>query len=154
MEEQEYMSNVLIRRRRSRWPKIAGLLVVAAYVFAALFAPVLAPFSETEVVGLEYEPWGAPFLLGTDNLGRDMLSRLLFGARNTVGIAFVTTCLAFVIGIIAGLIAQGKEPLEAAELGVALHAAAGDRAALQGEIGMLAGDMLNELRGLLNRIKP
>ncbi len=53
-------------------------------------------------------------------------------------------------GIIAALIAQGYELLEAAQLGVALHAAAGDRAARQGEIGMLAGDSLVELRGLLN----
>ena len=87
------------------WSARFGLVVVAVYIFAALFAPVLAPFSETEVVGGEYLPWGAPFLLGTDNLGRDMLSRLLYGARNTVGIAFVTTCLAFVLGIITGLIA-------------------------------------------------
>lgn len=53
-------------------------------------------------------------------------------------------------GIIAALIAQGSELMEAAELGVVLHAAAGDRAAQQGEIGMLAGDMLAELRGLMN----
>ena len=45
------------------------------------------------------------YLLGTDNLGRDMLTRLLFGARNTIGIAFVTTCLAFLIGGIAGILA-------------------------------------------------
>lgn len=87
------------------WSARFGLVVVFTYVFAALFAPILAPFSETEVVGGEYLPWGAPFLLGTDNLGRDMLSRLLYGARNTVGIAFVTTCLAFVLGIVTGLIA-------------------------------------------------
>lgn len=53
-------------------------------------------------------------------------------------------------GLIAGLVAQGYELADAAELGVALHAAAGDRAARNGEIGMLAGDMLAELRALLN----
>lgn len=82
-----------------------GLLIVAAYVFAALFAPALAPYSETEVVGPEYDVWSEQFMLGTDNLGRDMLSRLLYGARNTVGIAFVTTLLAFVLGGVFGLIA-------------------------------------------------
>ena len=82
-----------------------GLLIIVAYIFAALFAPLLAPYSETEVVGAEYEVWSEQFVLGTDNLGRDMLSRLLYGARNTVGIAFVTTLLAFVIGSIFGLIA-------------------------------------------------
>jgi NAD(P)H-hydrate epimerase len=55
-------------------------------------------------------------------------------------------------GIIAALLAQGHELRTAAELGVALHAAAGDQAACQGEIGMLAGDLLPELRILLNRV--
>ncbi len=54
-------------------------------------------------------------------------------------------------GIIAALIAQGHALSEAAELGVTLHAAAGDRAALAGERGMLAGDLLGELRPLLNQ---
>ncbi len=54
-------------------------------------------------------------------------------------------------GIIGALLAQGQLQRQAAELGVSLHAAAGDRAARQGEIGMLAGDLLLELRGLLNR---
>jgi len=82
-----------------------GLLVIAGYVFVALFAPVLTPYGESEIVGSEFEEWGDKFILGTDNLGRDMLTRLLFGARNTIGIAFVTTCLAFLIGGISGILA-------------------------------------------------
>ena len=82
-----------------------GLLVIAGYVFVALFAPVLTPYGESEIVGAEFEEWGDKFVLGTDNLGRDMLTRLLYGARNTVGIAFVTTCLAFLIGGVAGILA-------------------------------------------------
>ncbi len=83
-----------------------GLVVILIYVMVAATAPIIAPFGETEVVGSEYEPWGEQFLLGTDNLGRDMLTRLLYGARNTVAIAFVTTVLAFVIGGFAGLLAS------------------------------------------------
>jgi peptide/nickel transport system permease protein len=82
-----------------------GLLIIAAYVFVALFAPVLTPYGESEIVGSEFEEWGEKFLLGTDNLGRDMLTRILYGARNTIGIAFVTTCLAFLIGGICGILA-------------------------------------------------
>ncbi|MDX1529000.1 MAG: ABC transporter permease [Gammaproteobacteria bacterium] len=82
-----------------------GLLIIFGYVFVAVFAPVLAPYGESEVVGVEYDVWGPEFLLGTDNLGRDMLTRLLYGARNTIGIAFITTCLAFLIGGIAGILA-------------------------------------------------
>jgi peptide/nickel transport system permease protein len=81
------------------------MLVIIIYVVVALFAPLLAPHSETEIVGAEYEQWGEQYPLGTDNLGRDMLSRLIYGARNTVGIAFLTTCLAFLIGSFTGLLA-------------------------------------------------
>ncbi len=80
-----------------------GLLVIVIYVLVAFLAPVLAPFPEREVVGARYLPWGAPHYLGTDSLGRDMLSRMIYGARNTVGIAFATTTLAFVVGSILGL---------------------------------------------------
>ncbi|MFF7109641.1 ABC transporter permease [Pseudomonas sichuanensis] len=85
-----------------------GLLVIVAYLLVALFAPLLAPYGETQVVGEGFAPWGPEFLLGTDNLGRDMFSRLLYGARNTLGIAFLTTTLAFLLGGLCGLIAAIK----------------------------------------------
>ncbi len=82
-----------------------GLLVILIYVMVAATAPIVAPYGETEIVGQAYEPWGTVFLLGTDNLGRDMFTRLIYGARNTVGVAFVTTCLAFLLGGFGGLLA-------------------------------------------------
>ena len=82
-----------------------GMVIILIYIIVAIFAPAIAPFSETEIVGREYEPWDDTFLLGTDNLGRDMLSRLIYAARNTVGIAFITTALAFILGSVAGLLA-------------------------------------------------
>jgi peptide/nickel transport system permease protein len=82
-----------------------GLLIIVTYVFIAIFAPVLTAYGESEIVGSEYEPWSEKFVLGTDNLGRDMLTRLLYGARNTIGIAFITTCLAFLIGGVGGILA-------------------------------------------------
>lgn len=85
-----------------------GLLVIVAYLVVALFAPLLAPYGETQVVGEGFAPWGPEFLLGTDNLGRDMFSRLLYGARNTLGIAFLTTTLAFGLGGLCGLVAAIK----------------------------------------------
>lgn len=82
-----------------------GMLMILIYIIVAVFAHWIAPFGETVIVGREYEPWGDVNLLGTDNLGRDMLSRLIYAARNTVGIAFVTTALAFFLGAILGLLA-------------------------------------------------
>ncbi|MGC6370958.1 ABC transporter permease [Pseudomonas sp. K2I15] len=85
-----------------------GLLIIVLYVLVALFAPVLAPYGETQVVGDGFAPWSGQFLLGTDNLGRDMFSRLVYGARNTLGIAFLTTVLAFLLGGLSGLVAAIK----------------------------------------------
>jgi peptide/nickel transport system permease protein len=82
-----------------------GLIVVAIYLFVAVFAPILAPYAETDALSGPFEPWSDKHLLGTDQLGRDMLSRLIFGARNTIGIAVVTTALAFLIGGLLGLFA-------------------------------------------------
>jgi peptide/nickel transport system permease protein len=52
-----------------------------------------------------YEPWSKEFIFGTDQIGRDILSRMIYGARNTVGIAVATTALAFFIGGVLGLAA-------------------------------------------------
>jgi len=87
---------------------IFGMIVVVFYLVLMLFAPVLAPYSETELVGRQFEPWGGAFLLGTDNLGRDFLSRMIYAARNTVGLALLTTIVAFLLGGIAGLIAAAR----------------------------------------------
>jgi peptide/nickel transport system permease protein len=83
-----------------------GLMVILIYVMVAATAPIIAPHAETTIVGSEFEPWDEKFLLGTDNLGRDMLTRLIYGARNTVGIAFATAVLSFLIGGLAGLLAS------------------------------------------------
>ena len=94
-------------RGLSRAPLSAwfGLVVILLYIIIAATAPIIAPYGQTEVVGSPYEPWSAQFLLGTDNLGRDTFTRLIYGARNTIGIAFLTTCLAFFVGAFGGFLA-------------------------------------------------
>lgn len=91
-----------------------GLAVIALNVVAALFAPVLAPHGEAEIVGDVWVGgfWAEDFdersefiLLGTDQIGRDLFSRLIYGARNTIAIAFVTTLLSFATGIAGGFLA-------------------------------------------------
>ena len=82
-----------------------GLLVITTYVFIAIFAPIQAPYGEAEIFPMAYAPWGDEFRFGTDQLGRDILSRLIYGAQNTIGIAFITTMLAFLIGGSLGIAA-------------------------------------------------
>jgi peptide/nickel transport system permease protein len=105
-----------VRTRRSLWRRITrelrhapisalfGMIVILLYILVAIFAPVLAPYGESQVVGDQYEVWSDKFFFGTDQLGRDLLSRLIYGARNTIGIAVLTTALSFAIGGLLGLL--------------------------------------------------
>lgn len=85
-----------------------GLFVILLYLVAALFAPVIAPFGEAEIVGSSFAPADSTMILGCDQLGRDMFSRIIYGARNTVGMSLITTCLAFIMGTFLGLFAAVK----------------------------------------------
>ena len=87
------------------WSAKFGMVVILLFSIVSIFAPFIAPYGETEIIGKSYELWSDKHFLGTDNLGRDMLSRLIFGARNTIGMALLTTFLAFLIGSITGMIA-------------------------------------------------
>ena len=90
-----------------------GIFTITVYVVVSVFADFIAPYGQAEIFdNVNVLPGGDPALggnpahpLGTDQIGRDLLSRLIFGAQNTVGIAFATTCLAFFIGSSLGFLA-------------------------------------------------
>jgi peptide/nickel transport system permease protein len=88
-----------------------GLSVVILVVVLAIAAPWIAPFNPDEQMfdGLSLEgaplPPGGAFLLGTDTLGRDLLSRLLFGARTSLVIGLVANGIAVTIGLFIGIVA-------------------------------------------------
>ena len=81
----------------SAWVGIIGIVLA---VFCAIFAPLIAPYGESQIVGSVWQPMGGDFLLGTDNLGRDLFSRLIFGARTTVFVALAATVLSFSLGML------------------------------------------------------
>jgi peptide/nickel transport system permease protein len=89
---------------RSDAQGVAGLTIVALIVTASLLAPVIAPYRHGELVGEVWGPLSAAAPLGYDNLGRDMLSRLLLGGQITLLIALAGTALAFIIGCCFGLV--------------------------------------------------
>ena len=82
-----------------------GMIVLFIYLFAAIFAPFIAPHGEAEIFPVAYAPWGGHHLLGTDQIGRDIFSRIIFAARNTIGICLIATVLALIIGTVLGIIA-------------------------------------------------
>ncbi|MCG8473302.1 MAG: ABC transporter permease [Desulfobacterales bacterium] len=82
-----------------------GLIIICVNLSMFILAPLLAPYGETQVVGDVWLPASQEFLLGTDHIGRDLLSRILFGARNTIGLALAITGIAFFVGTFAGFVA-------------------------------------------------
>jgi len=99
------MNNLIFHLRDAPVSAWVGIVIVAFYAFLAICAPVLAPYAESVSVGAQYQTWTSAHYLGTDALGRDVMSRLIYGARNTVGIALATTFLAFTLGASWGLLA-------------------------------------------------
>ena len=77
---------------------LIGLFFTALYFLGALFAPLLAPYGMAEVVGDVWEPSSADYWLGTDNIGRDLLSRMIYGGRTTIFIATMATLISFIFG--------------------------------------------------------
>ena len=82
-----------------------GIIIIAVNAIAATFGPWLAPYGESAVVGDVWAPPSSEFWLGTDSLGRDMLSRLLYGAQTSIAIALAITLVSFTIGVTLGFFA-------------------------------------------------
>jgi peptide/nickel transport system permease protein len=82
-----------------------GLTIVFVVVFVAVFGNYFAPHDPTAPVGVPLAGPSGDAWLGTDVLGRDVFSRLLYGGRSVIGLALAATLLAYVIGLTIGLIA-------------------------------------------------
>jgi peptide/nickel transport system permease protein len=82
-----------------------GIFFTASYFIAALFADWLAPYGMAEIVGDVWEPWSSEHLLGTDGIGRDLLSRMIYGGQTTIFVAATATVLSFSLGSILGFTA-------------------------------------------------
>ncbi|RWM37812.1 ABC transporter permease [Mesorhizobium sp.] len=84
-------------------PALIGIVLTTLFVLAAIFAPWIAPHGNAEIVSdVPWEPMSSAHWLGTDNLGRDLLSRMIYGARITLFIAVLATALSFSLGAILG----------------------------------------------------
>ena len=109
------VANLIKRRTRLERLKIAlskapmsawfGMAVLFVYFFAAIFAPLIAPHGEAEIFPVAYAPWGDGHIFGTDQIGRDIFSRIIYAARNTIGICLLATFIALGIGTVLGIIA-------------------------------------------------
>ncbi len=82
-----------------------GVILVVSFLIAVFVGPYVVPYTQTEIVGGVFEQPSRAHWFGTDNVGRDLLARILAGGRMTVIISFLATCGAFAIGASLGVIA-------------------------------------------------
>ena len=100
------MNNIIKILLSAPFSAKVGMIIITFYLIVGIFAPLIAPYGEYYLATpIAYEVWSSDYPLGTDNLGRDMLSRLIYGARNALGLALTITILAFLLGGILGMTA-------------------------------------------------
>jgi peptide/nickel transport system permease protein len=96
---------LLVRRAWRQWRTRIGVALVSLLVATALIGPLFAPYSPSEFVAAPYSPPSSTVLLGADNLGRDVLSRFLWGGRSVLGLSIAATLIGLVLGVAIGLVA-------------------------------------------------
>lgn len=84
---------------------LIGLVLTSVFFISAIIAPLIAPYGMAEIVGDVWEPASREHWLGTDSIGRDLLSRMIYGGRTTIFIATAATILSFTTGSILGFFA-------------------------------------------------
>ncbi len=97
-------SPLMLELRRSRITQIS-LAVALIYVFGAIAGPWLAPYDPNAILSRPRQPPSWQFVMGTDEIGRDLFSRILYGTRVAFTVALVATSIGLVVGGILGLIA-------------------------------------------------
>ncbi len=100
----ETYPHILIRRFRRHKLAVVGSWLFAAILLAALLAPLIAPYDPNAIVGKFSSPPTRQFLLGTDQIGREVFSRLLYALRVSLLVGFASTAIAVAIGIVLGLV--------------------------------------------------
>jgi peptide/nickel transport system permease protein len=94
----------IIRQLASRPLSLLGLIIAILFLFLAIFGPMIAPYDfDTLIRGAARQPPSAQYLFGTDKLGRDVFSRIVWGARDVIGIPGIATAIAVFIGTTIGL---------------------------------------------------
>ncbi|MER8421062.1 ABC transporter permease [Mesorhizobium sp. M1329] len=100
------MTTVIHVQTRTRAPISlwVGFAIISVALLVAILAPLIAPYAQSAIVGSPYESPGS-HLLGTDLVGRDLLSRLIYGTRLTIIVSLAATSIGFVIGVAIGFVA-------------------------------------------------
>ena len=100
------LSGAVVRQFTRSRAAVVGLMLTSAFILMAILAPVIAPYDPTAFsLGQQLKPPSAQYLLGTDELGRDIFSRLVWGARITLLITLGAVLVSLVVGTALGIVA-------------------------------------------------
>ncbi len=91
-------------RRTAEYFALIGLILILSIIVMAIFAPLIAPYNPIKKVGDILERPSNKFILGTDGLGRDILSRIIFGARTAILVTFLAISISLSVGVFLGLL--------------------------------------------------
>ena len=103
VEDERYLQTVWRRFRRHKLA-LVSLTVLTIIILAALFAPIIAPYDPNKIVGTFSGAPNSKNWLGTDQIGRDVLSRLLYATRISLLVGILATLISTIIGVVLGLI--------------------------------------------------
>jgi ABC-type dipeptide/oligopeptide/nickel transport system permease subunit len=104
-KKSRWQSTLLVRLARNRL-SLVGMIITFFVVIAAIFAPLIAPYDPVKMSLVErLKPPSAEHIMGTDHLGRDIFSRVVFGARISLEVGVVSVALGTIVGLILGAIA-------------------------------------------------
>lgn len=84
---------------------LTGLVIIVALIFIAIAAPILAPYNPFAITGAPYEPPSKEHPLGTDDVGHDILSQLIYGSRTSLLVGFLGALGVTIVGVLIGLVA-------------------------------------------------
>ncbi|NLB90867.1 MAG: ABC transporter permease [Clostridiales bacterium] len=102
--KRESASSRIIRRFKKHKAAVVSLVILMIFILAAVFAPLLTPYDPAEITIDFGKPPSGEHLLGTDAVGRDMLTRLLYGMRVSLLVGLLSTMIAITLGVVLGLI--------------------------------------------------
>lgn len=103
-EHQEKYWKVIFRRFTRHKMAVAGVFVLAIFIICAVFAPIIAPYPPDDIVGSFSAAPDGSHLLGTDQVGRDVFSRIIYASRISLLVGVASTGISLVIGIVLGLV--------------------------------------------------
>ncbi|MBN2655558.1 MAG: ABC transporter permease [Spirochaetales bacterium] len=105
LEKNSLLKEALFQLKGNK-PAIIGFIIIAAFIIMAIFAPYLTPFSPTDqdISIRKTAPFVTEHLLGTDDLGRDLLTRIIFGSRISLIIGTISVGISLTFGILIGLL--------------------------------------------------